>query len=107
MTTQTGTDGTMNPSVDDFEAMLNETFSTENMIEGQVVEGTVVGLEKDLVVIDVGLKTEGRVPYNEFAVAGKDPEINIGDKVEVYLERIENALGDAMLSREKARREES
>jgi len=108
MTTQTGADSTMNPSLDDFEAMLNETFGTENMMEGTVVEGTVVGLEKDLVVIDVGLKTEGRVPYKEFATPGsRDPEINIGDKVEVYLERIENALGDAQLSREKARREES
>ena len=107
MTTQTGTDASMNPSIDDFEAMLNETFGAEEMMEGQVVEGTVVGLEKDLVVIDVGLKTEGRIPYKEFSVAGKTPEINIGDKVEVYLERIENALGDAQLSREKARREES
>ena len=108
MTTQTGADGSMNPSLDDFEAMLNETFGAEDMMEGKVVEGTVVGLEKDLVVIDVGLKTEGRVPYKEFATPGaRDPEINIGDKVEVYLERIENALGDAQLSREKARREES
>ncbi|MCF6199979.1 MAG: 30S ribosomal protein S1 [Hyphomicrobiaceae bacterium] len=114
MTTEPGTPGTpgnngsMTPSLDDFEAMLNETFGAEDMMEGQVVEGTVVGLEKDLVVIDVGLKTEGRVPYKEFAVPGsKDPEIKIGDKVEVYLERIENALGDAQLSREKARREES
>lgn len=107
MTTQPSTDGSMTPSLDDFEAMLNETFSDDNMMEGQVVEGTVVGLEKDLVVIDVGLKTEGRVPYKEFSIPGKEAEINIGDKVEVYLERIENALGDAQLSREKARREES
>ncbi len=108
MTTQTGADSTMNPSLDDFEAMLNETFGADDMMEGKVVEGTVVGLEKDLVVIDVGLKTEGRVPYKEFATPGaRDPEINIGDKIEVYLERIENALGDAQLSREKARREES
>ena len=108
MTTQTAADSTMNPSLDDFEAMLNETFGADDMMEGKVVEGTVVGLEKDLVVIDVGLKTEGRVPYKEFATPGaRDPEINIGDKVEVYLERIENALGDAQLSREKARREES
>ncbi len=108
MTTEPGTDGSMTPSLDDFEAMLNETFGADDMMEGQVVEGTVVGLEKDLVVIDVGLKTEGRVPYKEFATPGaKDPEIKIGDKVEVYLERIENALGDAQLSREKARREES
>jgi len=103
MTPQAGTSA----SRDDFEAMLNETFSDEEAKEGQVVEGTVVGLEKDLVVIDVGLKTEGRVPLKEFSVPGAEADINIGDKVEVYLERIENALGDAMLSREKARREES
>ncbi|MCP4936673.1 MAG: 30S ribosomal protein S1 [bacterium] len=108
MTTQAGAESTMNPSLDDFEAMLDETFGAEDMMEGKVVEGTVVGLEKDLVVIDVGLKTEGRIPYKEFATPGvRDPEISIGDKVEVYLERIENALGDAQLSREKARREES
>jgi small subunit ribosomal protein S1 len=101
------TESSFNPSRDDFEAMLNDTFSAEEPKEGQVVEGIVVALEKDLVVIDVGLKTEGRVPLKEFALPGKAPSIKIGDKVEVYLERIENALGDAMLSREKARREES
>jgi small subunit ribosomal protein S1 len=102
-----GLNQSMNPSRDDFEALLNESFGESDNIEGEVVEGVVVGLEKDLVVIDVGLKTEGRVPLKEFAVAGKEPEINIGDKVEVYVERIENALGEAVLSHEKARREES
>jgi len=67
----------------------------------------VVGIEKDLAVIDVGLKMEGRVPIKEFGIGGKPGEIKVGDTVEVYLERVENALGEAVLSREKAKREES
>ena len=72
-----------------------------------VIKGTVVAIEKDLAVIDVGLKTEGRVALKEFAVPGREVDLKVGDDVEVYLERIENALGEAVLSREKARREES
>ena len=95
------------PSIEDFEALLNETLAADVAYEGNVVRGRVVGIEKDLAVIDVGLKMEGRVPLKEFAIAGKDPNINVGDEVEVYLERIENAAGEAVLSRDKARREES
>ena len=72
-----------------------------------MVKGKVVGIEKDLAVIDVGAKTEGRVALREFAAPGRQSEIKVGDTVEVYLERIENALGEAVLSRDKARREES
>jgi small subunit ribosomal protein S1 len=75
--------------------------------EGSVIKGTVVGIEKDLAVIDVGLKTEGRVALREFTGPGRQNDIKIGDTVEVYLERVENALGEAVLSRDKARREES
>ena len=75
--------------------------------EGSVVKGTVVGIEKDVAVIDVGLKTEGRVALREFGAHGREPSLKIGDEVEVYLERVENALGEAVLSRDKARREES
>ncbi|MFN3627730.1 MAG: S1 RNA-binding domain-containing protein, partial [Parvibaculum sp.] len=78
-----------------------------NMQEGSVIKGTVVGVENDLAIIDVGLKTEGRVPLKEFAAPGKPANIKVGDTVEVYLERIENAMGEAVLSREKAKREES
>jgi small subunit ribosomal protein S1 len=95
------------PSREDFAALLDESFHSDQLAEGSVVKGTVVAIEKDLAVIDVGLKTEGRVPLKEFSLHGKPTEINVGDEVEVYLERIENALGEAMLSREKARREES
>jgi len=95
------------PSREDFAALLEESFGSTEMHEGSVVEGTVVGIEKDLAIIDVGLKTEGRVPLREFAAPGRASELKIGDKVEVYLERVENALGEAVLSRDKARREES
>ncbi|MBN9022688.1 MAG: 30S ribosomal protein S1 [Rhizobiales bacterium] len=96
-----------NSQKEDFAALLAESFATDSLMEGSVVKGTVVAIEKDLAVIDVGLKTEGRVALKEFAGPGRDQEIHVGDVVEVYLERIENALGEAVLSREKARREES
>ena len=97
----------MTPSMEDFTAMLDETLAADVAYEGNVVRGRIVSIEKDLAVIDVGLKMEGRVPLKEFSVAGKDPDLNVGDEVEVYLERIENAAGEAVLSRDKARREES
>jgi small subunit ribosomal protein S1 len=95
------------PSRDDFAKMLDESFSEGAPQEGTVVKGMVVGIEKDVAVIDVGAKTEGRVALREFAGPGRQPDIKIGDTVEVYLERVENALGEAVLSRDKARREES
>ena len=95
------------PTREDFASMIDESFGHGNVQEGSVVKGTVVGIEKDVAVIDVGLKTEGRVALREFAGPGRQNEIKIGDTVEVYLERIENALGEAVLSRDKARREES
>jgi small subunit ribosomal protein S1 len=95
------------PSREDFAQMLDESFSQGAPQEGTVVQGIVVGIEKDLAVIDVGAKTEGRVALREFAGPGRQPEIKVGDTVEVYLERVENALGEAVLSRDKARREES
>ncbi|MGE3067314.1 MAG: S1 RNA-binding domain-containing protein, partial [Hyphomicrobiaceae bacterium] len=107
MTTQATTAKDMNPSRDDFAALLSESFSKDEALEGSVVKGKVVGIEKDLAVIDVGLKMEGRVALREFGMPGKPAELKIGDTVEVYLERMENALGEAVLSRDKARREES
>ena len=95
------------PTREDFAALLDESFKADALAEGAVIKGKVVAIEKDLAVVDVGLKTEGRVPLKEFGVNGKGTELKIGDTVEVYLERIENALGEAVLSREKARREES
>jgi small subunit ribosomal protein S1 len=95
------------PSREDFAALLDESFGNGNLQEGAVIKGTVVGIEKDVAVIDVGLKTEGRVPLREFSGPGRANELKVGDSVEVYLERVENALGEAVLSRDKARREES
>src|SRR2546430_887776 len=95
------------PSREDFAKMLEESFAQGSPQEGAVVKGTVVSIEKDLAVIDVGAKTEGRVALREFTGPGRQADIKVGDTVEVYLERVENALGEAVLSREKARREES
>ncbi len=95
------------PTREDFAKLLDESFGAGSLQEGSVVHGKVVGIEKDLAVIDVGAKTEGRVPLREFFGPGRQASLKIGDTVEVYLERVENALGEAVLSRDKARREES
>src|ERR1051326_656368 len=95
------------PSRDDFAAMLEASFDTQSPQEGNVIKGTIVAIENDYAVVDVGLKTEGRVPLKEFSMPGVPADIKVGDTVEVYLERVENALGEAVLSRDKARREES
>ena len=106
--TTTAAPNEMNPSRSDFEALLNESLSGGNgAFEGQVVKGKITAIEKDLAVIDVGLKMEGRVALKEFGGTGRNSELKVGDEVEVYLERVENALGEAVLSRDKARREES
>ncbi|MEO1045986.1 MAG: 30S ribosomal protein S1 [Pseudomonadota bacterium] len=95
-----------NPTRDDFAAMLNESLGGEDGgFEGRVVKGTVTGIENDKAVIDVGLKSEGRVALREFAAPGQKAELKIGDEVEVYVDRVENADGEAMLSRDRARRE--
>ncbi|RDE09427.1 30S ribosomal protein S1 [Pelagibacterium lacus] len=94
-------------SAEDFEQLLMESFQDIDPVEGTVVKGKVVAIEKDLAIIDVGLKTEGRVPMKEFGAAGRDGTIAVGSEVEVYVDRVENAMGEAVLSREKARREES
>ncbi len=95
------------PSRDDFAALLEESYGESEAFEGTVVKGNVVAIEKDVAVIDLGLKTEGRVPLKEFQGPGREGKLVVGDVVEVYLERIENALGEAVISRDKARREES
>jgi small subunit ribosomal protein S1 len=95
------------PSREDFAALLSETYGDSEAFEGSVIRGKVVAIEKDMAVIDIGLKTEGRVALKEFTNHGRDPAPGVGDEVEVYLERVENALGEAVISRDKARREES
>ncbi len=95
------------PSREDFAALLDESYGQSEAFEGSVIKGHVIAIEKDVAVIDIGLKTEGRVPLKEFTGYGRDPAPKVGDEVEVYLERVENALGEAVISRDKARREES
>jgi small subunit ribosomal protein S1 len=107
MSTNVSSTKDLNPTREDFAALLGETMSEDDVFEGSVVKGTVTAIEKDLAVIDVGLKMEGRVQLREFAAPGKGNELKVGDVVEVYIERTENALGEAVLSRDKARREES
>ncbi len=97
----------LNPTRDEFAALLDENFMADTAVEGTVIKGRVVSVENDQAIIDVGLKTEGRVPVREFQTPGSDTQLEAGDEVEVYLERIENALGEAVLSRDKARREEA
>ena len=92
---------------ENFADLLAESFDESVTIEGSVVRGVVVSIDKDAVIIDVGLKSEGRVPLKEFNPPGQSPSITIGDEVEVYVERMEDRNGQAMLSREKARREEA
>src|ERR1700722_16342429 len=91
-----------------FAALLDESMGVANSLEGTVVKGRVISIENDAALIDVGLKSEGRVPLKEFAAGGtSEPEIHVGDIVEVFLERMEDKNGEASLSREKARREEA
>ena len=95
------------PAIEDFASLLAETFSEDTSIEGSVVKGTVVAINDDYVTIDVGLKSEGRVALKEFGIAGQSSEVQVNDTVEVYVERMEDKDGQAVLSREKARREEA
>jgi len=103
---------TTNPGLDEamkenFADLLAESFNEDMNIEGSVVVGTVVSLEKEAVIIDVGLKSEGRIALKEFTAPGQELKVNIGDQVEVYVERLEDRNGQALLSRDKARREEA
>ena len=85
-----------NAGREDFAALLEESFTKNEALEGSVIKGKVVAIEKDMAIIDVGLKTEGRVALKEFTGPGREQEINVGDEVEVYLDRIENALKAAV-----------
>jgi len=90
----------------EFAALLSESMNEKNSFEGNVIMGRVVGMTADFAVIDVGLKSEGRISLREFSSPGEEPEIKVGDKIEVFVERMENRNGETVLSREKARREE-
>ncbi len=92
---------------DSFASLLEESIGAGNGLEGSVLKGIVVAVENDFALVDVGLKSEGRVQLKEFAAPGQKAELKVGDTVEVYLERMEDKNGEAVLSREKARREEA
>ena len=93
--------------MDEFEALLNESFEMDTPDEGTVVKGKVIAIEAGQAIIDVGYKMEGRVELKEFANPGEAPEIAVGDEVEVFLRSAENSRGEAVISREMARREEA
>ncbi|MEL7106851.1 MAG: 30S ribosomal protein S1 [Pseudomonadota bacterium] len=94
-----------NATMEEFEALLQESFDIDTPDEGSVVRGKVIAIEAGQAIIDVGYKMEGRVELKEFANPGEAPEIAVGDEVEVFLDRVENARGEASISRDKARRE--
>jgi len=104
---ETALSAAKSPTRDDFAAMLDSSLTGRGIVEGRVVPATVIAVEKDAVVVDLGLKTEGRIPLREFHTDDRNETPKVGEIVEVYLDRIENALGDAVVSREKARREEA
>ncbi len=96
-----------NVSMEEFEALLQESFEIDTPEEGSVVKGKVIAIEAGQAIIDVGYKMEGRVDLKEFANPGEAPSIAVGDEVEVFLRAAENARGEAVISREMARREEA
>ncbi|SMY08467.1 30S ribosomal protein S1 [Flavimaricola marinus] len=96
-----------NASMEDFEALLNESFEMDTPAEGSVVKGKVIAIEAGQAIIDVGYKMEGRIDLKEFANPGENPDLSVGDTVEVFLRQVENARGEAVISREMARREEA
>jgi small subunit ribosomal protein S1 len=104
---ETQTRTTPSQTREDFAALLEESLGTGERFEGTVVKGRVVAIENDMVLVDVGLKSEGRIALKEFSSAGKPAEVHVGDRVEVFVERVEDKNGEAVLSREKARREEA
>ncbi|MFK7743805.1 MAG: 30S ribosomal protein S1 [Roseobacter sp.] len=93
--------------MDEFEALLEESFEMDTPEEGSVVKGKVIAIEAGQAIIDVGYKMEGRVDLKEFADPGEAPKIAVGDQVEVFLRQVESSKGEAVISREMARREEA
>ena len=101
------TNSVADAATENFADLLAESFGEGTNVEGSVVRGFVIGIEGDAVIIDVGLKSEGRVPLKELAAPVQQADVSIGDEIEVYVERMEDLNGQAVLSRDKARREEA
>lgn len=106
MTDQTSlSGGTSSHDTENFAALLEESFGQAETLEGRVIKGKIIAIENDVAVIDVGLKSEGRIPLKEFSAGGAEASLNVGDTIDVYLERLEDRNGETVLSYEKARRE--
>ena len=86
----------------EYEKLITKTINTKNIKEKSIVTGKVISVEKDIVIVDVGLKSEGRIPVSEFARHGQNIEVGIGDLLEVFIENVDNINGETVLSREKA-----
>ena len=100
-------EATVKLSNSEYDALLSNSFKNTNIKEKTIITGKVVSIENDIVTIDVGLKSEGRIPLNEFSRPGQKAEINIGDETEVFIENVDSANGETMLSREKAVKQKS
>ena len=94
--------GTSKISNTEYDKLISSSFKNDNIKEKSITKGKIVSIENDIVTIDVGLKSEGRIPINEFSRPGQNAELNIGDETEVFIENVDNANGETMLSREKA-----
>ena len=92
---------------ENFAELLEESFGGKDRIEGSVIQGTIIRLDDEFALVDVGLKSEGRIALREFAIPGVETNLNVGDAVEVFVERLENRDGEVVLSRDKAKREEA
>ena len=92
---------------ENFNELLEKSLSDFKYKEGQIIKGTVLSIVNDTVVVDVGLKSEGRIPIKEFHSPGEEHSVKVGEKYDVYLEKLENKEGEALLSRDRARKEES
>ena len=98
MENNTATLGDMN----EFETLLAESMDDSKLKEGSIIKGVISEIEDEAVIVDIGAKVEGRIPKREFAFQKDSKELNVGDKIDVYLDKIENHNGDCILSRSKA-----
>ena len=91
----------------DFSKLIDSTFKQNSKYEKKIINGKIISIEKENVIVDVGLKSEGRIPVSEFTRPGQEPEIKIGDKIEVFLDKLDDSNGEIRLSREKAIKQSS
>lgn len=90
-----------------FAQLFEESLKTIKTRPGSIIQGTIVAIEKDTVLVDAGLKSESAIPSEQFKNAQGFLDIKIGDKIDVALDAIEDGFGETLLSREKAKRHEA